>query len=137
MMIHEPDALPLRQLLGLSRKLKMRSLQARSLHTDRTARDWLVLLTVLKKVRRAIKTNAKISTTAAHPPSNNAAPHHAMEVPESLNAWRCEGLYPLPFTPTLLTGPLTMRLPFFLLPQVKDCLRGQRFPSEDEANEAF
>ena len=89
-------------------------------------------LSTLKKVRRAIRTKRpELHASGTILLQDNAGPHRKREVLESLESWNWETLPHPPYSPDL--SPCD----FFLFPRIKEPLRGQRFTTEDEVNEAF
>ena len=89
-------------------------------------------LEVLRKVKRAIRDKRpELHNRGPILLQDNAGPHRKREVLETLASWGWEVLPHPPYSPDL--SPCD----FFLFPRIKEGIRGQRFHTEEEVNEAF
>ena len=88
-------------------------------------------LIVLRKVQRAIR-DKRPSLHEAGPIllQDNAAPHRKKSDLQALQSWSWEILPHPPYSPDL--SPCD----FFLFPRIKEPMRGRRFHTEEEVNEA-
>lgn len=89
-------------------------------------------LTVLRKVKRAIRDKRpELHNIGPILLQDNAAPHRKREVLDAMDAWGWEILPHPPYSPDL--SPCD----FFLFPRIKEPMRGRRFNTEEEVNQAF
>lgn len=89
-------------------------------------------LATLRKVRRAVRDKRPdLHRSGVILLQDNAGPHRKREVLEALNSWDWETLPHPPYSPDL--SPCD----FFLFPKIKEPMRGQRFKTEEEVNEAY